>query len=438
MRHLLRRELKVAFLDLRGVTVAQALDWLLSPLRMTWRVDSKWRKKVAVGTERRMTGVSPWVYDVAGLLYPLEREVGDRPSEDAASMDQSIRQGVEDLLRAVRSVLPSGDELGLEPGSATLLGLSGLMVYAAPRAHGKVRRLLDGLGGPEGGLARIIGRDPGPELDASIQRLRRVVPSRMRAYAEGRKRAIEKAVQSRAVATLDGESWRLPAAAFAQETDPQALATCGSAWADLLLTEETGAAALLPAARFAYAVLLARSAFPDDQETRELARRVESSLSMLVKLARKSRDRTSAARTARAPRLAHVYAILAYRLAQRAGTDPDVEERDLGLGPVPVYAPPSVEEALLLAKALEGESMKGKVGRFVESVGDAPTYADDDTYILRALAARHCGGEVWRAFRLQKANLARVLKPSGTTMLLVERLASCGKALTKVPGSRAR
>jgi Ca-activated chloride channel family protein len=60
-----RASLRVAYLDLRGATVAQALTWLTAPLGLDWRAD---RDSVVVTSSRRLPTRSVWVYEASGLV----------------------------------------------------------------------------------------------------------------------------------------------------------------------------------------------------------------------------------------------------------------------------------------------------------------------------------------------------------------------------------
>lgn len=71
--------LRIAYLDLRRATVAQALDWLLTPQRLTWEVTGK--DTIRVGTARRLAGNSVWVYQVGDLAIPTKAKLGDKEQE---------------------------------------------------------------------------------------------------------------------------------------------------------------------------------------------------------------------------------------------------------------------------------------------------------------------------------------------------------------------
>jgi Ca-activated chloride channel family protein len=68
-------ELRIAYLDLRRTTAAQALDWLLTPMRLTWEVTGK--DAIRIDTARRLAGNSVWVYQVGDLALPTKAELGN-------------------------------------------------------------------------------------------------------------------------------------------------------------------------------------------------------------------------------------------------------------------------------------------------------------------------------------------------------------------------
>src|SRR5262249_45099383 len=70
-----RAGLRIAFLDLRGATLAQAFTWLVDPAGLEWHVDGE---TVVVTASRRRPGRSVWVYDVPG---PAPRGPDDRPDD---------------------------------------------------------------------------------------------------------------------------------------------------------------------------------------------------------------------------------------------------------------------------------------------------------------------------------------------------------------------
>src|SRR5204863_2425062 len=54
---------RITYLDLRHATVAEALDWLLQPVRLAWQPDAK---GIVAGSDRRR-GSSGWTYDVSAI-----------------------------------------------------------------------------------------------------------------------------------------------------------------------------------------------------------------------------------------------------------------------------------------------------------------------------------------------------------------------------------
>src|SRR5690606_6935388 len=58
----------VAYLDLRGATVADALDWALQPNRLSWWVEDG---IIRIASARRQAGAAPWIYDLGRIVLPL-------------------------------------------------------------------------------------------------------------------------------------------------------------------------------------------------------------------------------------------------------------------------------------------------------------------------------------------------------------------------------
>ncbi|HEV3343701.1 MAG TPA: VIT domain-containing protein, partial [Pirellulales bacterium] len=92
------RDLRVPFLDLRGATTAEALDWLLLPERMEWWLDAD---TIVAGTARRREGTSSWVYDVAAMVLPAEAELAG----DEAAQVATFKKAADDFIGAVRKQL---------------------------------------------------------------------------------------------------------------------------------------------------------------------------------------------------------------------------------------------------------------------------------------------------------------------------------------------
>jgi len=428
---LLRDELKVIYLDLRGATVAEALNWMLEPHHMTWR-PSRGGKVITAGTPRRLPGVSPWVYDVARILFPLSTELGETREARSETTARLIKKGAEGLLVVVRSMLASEDHSGVEPGSAILMDLSQLMVLGTPEEHQKVLSLLDGLARPGADLTALLPRGLGAKQREGLKWLQQVAPTRSAAYAIARKCAVRRASQRRAISTLTRYAWRLPAAALAGERGEEALLHCGAAWADVTPSEVENTRDLLAATRAAYTTQLSYLANPDGTATKALAECIARLLPELLRSAKKLRDRGPSGPMDRLAKLAQVYAILAAHAARQTGLPPDLDSNQLqvsGRGCAIPYLGLTPEEGILLqAEPFEGETRKNSVAYLLSRTQEG-MLQEDDTFVLKALAAKRCGRETWQAFRRAKLELIRTHRPSESAIRFINRLAGSKKAL---------
>ncbi len=74
-------EVRISYLDLRGATVAQSLDWILWPAQLNWRLDEA---KIIAASDRRLAGQSAWVYDVSHMVFPIAEEMQEVKETDQA------------------------------------------------------------------------------------------------------------------------------------------------------------------------------------------------------------------------------------------------------------------------------------------------------------------------------------------------------------------
>jgi hypothetical protein len=203
--------LRVAWLDLRRATGAQALTWLLQPFGLAWTAENG---AVVVRSPRRAATPSVWTYDVRDLAAAAP----------------------EDFERSAARVVGSGAPV------IRLLGASGLLVMGDARAHAQTADFLATLrkgaaGAPDG--------------------------ERVRARAV-----------ARAAASLSESSWTLLAAACLGSVDDEAASLLleGMADRDALATLAQRAPALV--LRTAWAVAQARAVAPADAALRRLAETV--------------------------------------------------------------------------------------------------------------------------------------------------------------------
>ena len=129
-------ECRVTYLDLRHAPVGQALEWLLAPYHLTWRMRDE--KTITVGTTRRMSGDSVWGYDVRDIAIPwLNAEY------DEAKRLESVENTLAGFLKTLKIVIASKVEVPLKPHSVVLIPHYGLLVYGDPDIHQQVNGLLE-------------------------------------------------------------------------------------------------------------------------------------------------------------------------------------------------------------------------------------------------------------------------------------------------------
>ena len=93
----------VTYLDLRGASVADALEWTLQPLRLTWELSDG---KVVAGSARRLPGMSAWVYDVSRIALPTAEQL--KEAGDWSKIAEAVRGAADEFLRVVNGTLDPG------------------------------------------------------------------------------------------------------------------------------------------------------------------------------------------------------------------------------------------------------------------------------------------------------------------------------------------
>jgi hypothetical protein len=378
-----RFDVRVNYLDLRGATVAQALDWILHPHRMSWR--SK-RDTVIAGTDRRQTGTSTWVYDVS-LLLPLSKELTEA-GNDASKVAAKAAEMLETSLRAHLKV--DG------PLSIAWFGFGHLVIVGDVDRHATVSKWID------------------EQLKAT--------PA---ALATQRKTELEKsaAVHRRySIASVHASaSWQLLAAAAAGKLDVQALTELQIAWRSKqtaeLLDDKSAAIVLC-------------SLWCVEEAARALS--TEAELTALATAARaKSRTATTAALDALEKNrddenafAAVLYAALAMR------DDQQVSERAIRLLTESQTAESQLASARTLARVLLTSPQAADVTSIVKMI-DAGVVGQDMTVML-AIACRRAGDEAWSAFRRDATELLGNQPLAGSVVVLINRLNASQLELAKV------
>jgi hypothetical protein len=407
-----RGEMRVTYLDLRGATVAQALDWILVPERMTWWVRDA---SLYAGTARSAPVAGPWVYDVSLLVMPDEKEI--EKIEDHQKLVQAVKQSADDFLKAVAKALGAKDlvrekekaEEKAEKPEVVWYGPGQLLLFADAKTHAAAAKLFADLA------------DPKAELAADLADLHKKTSAR----AEVRKGANEKILArneiNRTAQALAEYSWRLLAEALGDNLDLEALTHLQVAWrrkeiADL--AKEDGSALLL--LRSAWALTAAADALKNPE------------LSQLAHKARLASDpaRTRAVETVeKSPQNTHASLGLLY-----AGLTTRNDVRDVRTEAVRLLVGNEAQNAPELISAIRGLAaalLKPEERADAKALADLVTKGvrGDDMVVLTALACRRAGGETWTAFRAEQRAILGDQPLSGAVVVLVNRLSRPGRIL---------
>ena len=222
-----RSELRIALLDVRGATLAQALSWSVGGLGLEWSVVGQ---GVTVTSARRAPGTTAWAYALADLA----------PDAETAA----------EIALEVRRRLGAGDDLA-ERRDAILTGTN-LVVRADAAGHETTARLLTAL------------KDASASIEPKLTGLQQRVAEHWTGRAERR----EARARTRRAKQVNRHSWRLIASVQAASTDAEAVAALHE-----IASDPAGLAGLDPDlhARLLFAVGVARAAHPDDTPLAELA-----------------------------------------------------------------------------------------------------------------------------------------------------------------------
>jgi len=400
-----RGEMRVTYLDLRGATVAQALDWILVPERMTWWVQDG---ALCAGTARSAPVSGPWVYDVSLLVMPDEKEI--EKIEDHQKRVQAVKQSADAFLKAVAKALGAKaiakEKEPAEKPEVVWYGPGQLLVFADAKTHEAAAKLFADLA------------DPKAELAGDLTDLHKTTS----AWAEARKDAAEKArvaaEKSRVAGVLREYSWRLLAGAAGGKLDPEAFAELQVAWKSPAAAELLKGEARVIPIRSAWAFQTAWAAMPTVEESVAIPKAFRDGVQEAAKAALADLEKSP---DAPAAYFAVLYTALGIRAPSSeflAKAKPLLTE---GKADSPLADVRTVAKALLAkpkdvdAKALTELLAKGVRG--------------DDMVVLTALACRRAGGEAWTAFRAESRAILGDQPLSGAVVVLVNRLSRPGMIL---------
>ncbi|HEX5104457.1 MAG TPA: hypothetical protein VFV87_11630, partial [Pirellulaceae bacterium] len=388
---------RVSYLDLRHATTSQALDWILQPARLTWRVDGK---AVVAGSERRRAGESGWTYDVGAIALPLEKDLTDLNDYNKAV--EAAKKAADEFLAAVRKELKADDET-----SVTWFAPGQLLVIGQPDRHAAVTKLIatlqEGKTKPTGALSAI----------SEVTRTR---------YA-ARKESVAKAAAAEALlnvaAAHDQFSWQLLSAAAGGELDLEALTELQIAWKSPQTAELLGGAGRPLAMRSLWTIGQAAKALPGETELAALAAEARKQLPAAAEaaLAAAEKDKNDQAALASV-----LYAVLA-----------NPSDETLRGKAAELFAVQSGEDSAadlrLLGRMLVGNPAATDAESLRELV--AKHVAGPDAVVLTALACRQAGGEAWDQFRAESRDLLGGQPLPGEVVALINRLDQSSTALAR-------
>ncbi|HUT34901.1 MAG TPA: VIT domain-containing protein [Planctomycetota bacterium] len=387
------RDLRVSFLDLRRATVAQALNWLLVPNRLSWWVA---KGSAVVGSARRAAGESAWVYNVSAIAIPSAKELDG--IKEYPKRVEAVGSAAGRFLKAVQAELKLTDDTALwfAPGQ--------LLVFGDTKAHIAARSLLTQLASPhsqpKGDLAALY-KDTAPR-------------AREHEAAAAAREAAE--AKARLVETLPTHGWALLAAAVGGTLDLEALTELQIAWRDPAMAELLKGRSVA-AARALWAIAESARALPREGELAPLAAAARAKAREVAEAALADLAKSPGGDPAAFFRA--LYAALACRddaaLADRA-------HAVLTTGGAAGSSVLQVGRALAAALLASANDADPKV--LVELVcRRGNEVRGDDLVALTAFACRRVGGQAWRAFRAEARDLLGRQPLDGNVVVFVNRLA---------------
>jgi Ca-activated chloride channel family protein len=377
-------DIRVSFLDLRGIKTAQALDWLLRPNRLTWQPE---KKEIVVGSSRRLAGESAWVYDVAALVMPSEAETKATP--DHNKLRELVKGSADSFKKSAAQALSLKDDAlaWFAPGQ--------LLIFADEKTHASAGQLFADLA------------DPKAKLEGDLAKLQAVTAKRAANNRNSAAQQLAVRDRGRLLAALNANSWALLAAAAEGKLDLEALTELQIAWKNPGLAELGKTAPEISVLRSAWAVNEAAGALPKEAELQalaELARKAAqtSAEASLAALQKTPQDQNACLQT--------LYAALTLR-----------NDKDYVGKAQPVLLKGAGEVQTVTAALLNP-------AKEINPKGLAETLAKgvqgNDWVALTALACRRAGGETWTAFRANSQELLGRQPLAGGVVVLVNNLAS--------------
>jgi Ca-activated chloride channel family protein len=414
-----RSELRIDYLDLRGVSLDEALSWALDPFCLTWVVKDG---GVEATTARRLPGPWPWVYEVSLLAMPAKGEL----PEDPAKAQESLSKSMSEFLEMVRSAMG----IGKESKELQWLGAGQLLLDGTGGAHARLAALLEALKDKQADPAKFCASKSAEDLKRLSALQARTAPrwAERKDQREKQRLALERA---EAAETLNGAAWMLLADALKGKVDLETLTRLEIALkgphASALLEDAKSHVSV----RALWALTEAAHALPEEKELRGLAQETLARFAPELKAAvLRLKDNQEHFES----HAAALYATLALQGGAREKwvEFPEQTEavallkrersgligRDLRLlGTILLDASPSPEMARALEDRLDGEPLNG-----------------EDLTVLGALAAKRCGAQTWKRFREAAGDLLGGQPLPGSVVVLIDRLASRDLPLVAMAG----
>ncbi|MHB9132934.1 MAG: VIT domain-containing protein [Armatimonadota bacterium] len=405
---LLGSQPRVIYLDLRRATVVQALDWLLTPLHLTWRVQDD--GSILVGSARRLDGVSPWVYPIGELAIPTQQELGDKEPQ------RKLMENLQWFLNCTRAVLGLKEETGVKAGSAVYITPGQLLVYGDAADHARVGAFIVALKNAKTALSAVTLTQK--EATAVIA-LQQATSARWAARAASRTKRLEAQEQNRVVAALSTFSWPLLADASRKEVNAEAVSELLSAWQSPQMAAILNGENRWLAMRSAWCITMAvRQTTRVGNEHQAAVEEVDlQKLAAIVQPAAGKCLFDALAALEKNPEDYYMYHAALYATL----TSGDMTERKkvtaLLLKPLPANSPLAVMRTLaacLLSGTAESDAA------LMKAMGEMKL-SGDDAVVLANQAVRQRGGTLQKAWREELPEITGKQPLSGSVIVLVNR-----------------
>ncbi len=383
-------DVRVRYLDLRGATVAQALDWILWPAGLRWRLEND---AIVAGADRRLPGQSAWVYDVSHIAIPSDEAMARHQDADQATA--AAQRAADDFIRVVRDVLKVEAELDVAWFAA-----GQLVVLGPPVRHELAARLFFNLADPH----RKV------RLEGDAGKLQLVTAKRAKEHKGLEAKLSAARHRARIARSHAAFGWQLLAAAADGRLDGEALTELSIAWNDPATSALLAGDGRSLAMRSLWVVTESSRALPDEPQLANLVENARKLSGRCVTNAMKRVDKNAEDDDSFATLL---YAALAMR------DDADVRARALKLLRTDAeQASPS--PAHLVAESLLKDRDHLDQGALSDLASNG--VSGEDLTVLTALACRRAGGEAWQTFRAEAHELIGSQPLPGHTIVLIHRL----------------